>query len=126
MKIGPRKFGGAECEVRFVPGVPDHMKHETRLICNLFVAPALRRKGQATELMNRIATDADGKRVILILNPDPFDDNAPDLPQLVEWYASLGFQEIQKFPLLMARMFNIPQMIDAADKITSIILEGTQ
>lgn len=126
MKIGERKFGAAECKVGFAEGLPPHMKHEVRLVSDVWTTPCSRRQGHATELMNRIAAEADKKKVILILNPGSFDEVGPKTEQLVEWYASLGYQEIQREPMLMARMFNIPQVVDAAEKVTSIILEGVQ
>lgn len=125
MRIGERKYGAATLTLGFAEGLPPHLKHEVRLISNLEVDWSLRRKGHASELLSRVAAEADKKKVILILNPGAFGDIGPDTEQLVEWYASLGYQEIQQEPRLMARMFNIPQVIDAATKITSIILEGS-
>ena len=100
------------------------MKHDIRMVSDLTTVTLSRNQGHATELMNRVAEEADKKKVILILNPGAFDDSGPDTEQLIEWYASLGYQEIQQEPLLMARMFNIPQVNDAAERVNNIIMAG--
>lgn len=102
------------------------MKHDVRMLTNLEVSPESRRQGHATELLNRVAEEADKKRVIVLLNPGSFGEDGPDTSRLVEWYGSMGYQEIQHEPLLMARMFSIPRVADAATKITNIILESAQ
>lgn len=102
------------------------MRHDVRMVVNLYTNVENRRQGHAQELMNRVMKEADGKKMILLLTPDPYDDVGPDAARLIEWYASMGFNEIQHEPLLMARMFNIPQVVDAAERVTNLIVESTR
>jgi GNAT superfamily N-acetyltransferase len=129
MKIGPRKYGGATCEIRFAEGVPDRIRHDVRLLTNLQTEWASRGQGHATELVNRCFTEADRWKVILLVNPEAYPvggEAGPNTDELVEWYGRMGFNEIQHAPLLMARMFNIPQIVDTAEKVSKIILEGVK
>lgn len=129
MKYGQRKYGGATCEIRSCEGIPDKIKHDVRMLCNLETEPKMRGQGHATELLNRVHAEADRLKVIMVLNPSPYgsdDCGGLALSELVEWYGQMGYQEIQHEPLLMARMFNIPQIVDSAAKISQLIIESAK
>ena len=129
MKCGQRKYGGATCEIRSCEGIPDKIKHDVRMLCNLETEPKSRAQGHATELLNRVHAEADRLKVIIVLNPQPYGEDALDsldLESLVEWYGQMGYQEIQHEPLLMARMFNIPRVVDSAAKISQLIIESAK
>ena len=92
---------GATCSVEWTAPLPDN----ARFIRNVFTAPERRNQGDATALMRSIAAQADALGIALVLHPeahDPLDHgNALDQRQLERWYRGLGFQTLQRDPVLL-------------------------
>ena len=98
---GDFTHGGATCFVEWAAPLPDN----ARFVRNVFTAPEQRRQGDATALMRSIAAQADALGIALVLHPeanDPLDHgNALDQRQLERWYRGLGFQTLQRDPVLL-------------------------
>lgn len=62
---------------------------------------AARKQGYGTQLMQAICRDADLERVVLVLSPKAYDSGPKELEQ---FYGRFGFIQIQRAPVLMARM----------------------
>lgn len=126
MKYGKREFGGASLEVLQCKGLPEKMQKGTREILNVITEPDERGKGHATALMEAVCREADSKKMILMLSPDPYGDDAPlTRAQLLAWYVNkFHFNPIQHEPLILARMYDPYYQPVLAKKIGQIITEG--
>lgn len=62
------------------------------LITSVWTHPEFRGNGLASELLRLVLSDADDDNVQLWLKIEP--DNLDDFDRLAEWYARLGFTEI--------------------------------
>lgn len=96
MRLGTHNYGAATLLAGRDRALPDHLSGIIE-ISALHVPEAMRRQGQATELMNRVCREADRGGNVLMLMPDG--------PEWLEhWYKQFGFVEIQAKPvILMAR-----------------------
>lgn len=101
----------ASCTVKASPSLPDG----TLEVSNVFTDAAERRQGYATQLMQAVCHDADIERVVLVLTPTDADTHA--------FYKRFSFTEIQKHPVLMARLpkvFMTKYSIVGAASLTAI------
>lgn len=102
---GFRRVGAASCQIRAAELLPMHMRSGARMVTDVFTEPGQTGKGYATTLMHRICQEADEQKVLLILEPKPFDHASMSQEELEVWYAvRFGFQMIQLDPMLFARM----------------------
>jgi len=110
----------ASCEVVKNPALPPEMDR-VREVVRLSTAKDQRLQGYATELMKAVCDEADTENIVLMLCPQPFDDNISK-DRLVAFYKRFGFVKTQDKPVLMARApeFKVRQsMVGAAvERIT--------
>lgn len=105
MRSGPRRLGPATLYIRQCDALPESMRDGTRELVSLEVAPVMRGKGHATELMHKVCREADLNGTVLLIWPDPYGEHdGPDRERLIRWYArDFGFVVTQNNPVLMAR-----------------------
>lgn len=102
---GFRRSGASRCQIRAAEILPMHMRSGARMITDLFTEPGQTGKGYATTLMHRVCYEADLARMLLVLEPKPFDHASMSQEELEVWYSvRYGFQMIQLEPMLFARM----------------------
>lgn len=70
-------------------------------VSSLRTEPGARKQGYGTQLMQSICRDADIERVVLVLSPKAYDSGPNELDK---FYGRFGFIQIQRAPVLMARM----------------------
>ena len=104
MRTGTYTEGLATAKVTISAAVPDHLRvlEVSSLVCDA----AARGKGHATALMRRLMAIADDHGQALLVVVEPFSDSPMDDADLADWYARLGFTEIQHEPCIMARAPN--------------------
>jgi ribosomal protein S18 acetylase RimI-like enzyme len=87
------------------PKLPLPNLDRLRQITGVFTDPDKRRQGHARWLMCEVCVEADQAGTVLLLEPDPFEDDAPlDAGALELFYRRFGFRVIQREPcVLMAR-----------------------
>lgn len=102
---GFRRSGASRCQIRAAEILPMHMRSGARMVTDVFTEPDQTGKGYASTLMHRICQEADEARILLVLEPKPFDHAKMSQEELEVWYAvRFGFQMIQLAPMLFARM----------------------
>jgi ribosomal protein S18 acetylase RimI-like enzyme len=75
-----------------------------RLLRSLRTAEFARGQGQAGELMRQVCQEADKNRIVMMLEPKPFNREAMTQAELIGWYERLGFRTVQTEPShMMAR-----------------------
>lgn len=101
MNPGLRDYKTATLRIAIAEGLPVEMWEPTREIVALHSTNP--RKGHATLLMHSVCAEADKEGILLILQPQKFDDGMPD-EKLEKWYEKFSFAVIQREPVvLMAR-----------------------
>jgi GNAT superfamily N-acetyltransferase len=110
----------ARCEVVKNPELPPEMDR-VREVVRVWTDPEHRRQGFGTQLMQAVCEEADCERIVLILQPRPYDTGIGK-DKLIAWYKRFGFVKTQDKPVLMARApsFRVRQsMVGAAvEKVT--------
>jgi N-acetylglutamate synthase-like GNAT family acetyltransferase len=103
MRIGPRTYGAASCQVNFCTVLPNR-RHDLREVTHVWCDPAKRGQGQASEMMQKLCTEADTKLMVLLLSAKPYgDEKGPDVEGLQKFYAKFGFQSLPGDEGAMAR-----------------------
>jgi len=95
MKPGTIQLGNASLHIGYPQIVPGNLRGFAREITEFYVPEEFRGKGEGTELLKEICTQADEKRIMLVL--------IADTEKLAMYYERFGFMAIQKQPILMAR-----------------------
>ena len=93
---GDFSHGDASCFVEWARPLPQM----ARWVRAVHTMPASRGQGHATRLMRDIAARADALGIALVLEPKPEDD-VTDAKRLERWYRGLGFQTLQRDPVLL-------------------------
>lgn len=101
VKPGTYTSGHASCKLRYSQAVPAHLRGRLLEVVKLHTPEQHRRKGHATKLIEKITRYADCDRITLLLMPKPFGESAPDVSELVAFYARFGFVELQAKPVLL-------------------------
>lgn len=96
MKPGTIQLGNASLHIGYPQIVPANLRGFSREITELFVPEEFRGKGEASELLKEVCSEADDKDLMLIL--------IADTPRLALFYGRFGFEAIQSEPsILMVR-----------------------
>jgi GNAT superfamily N-acetyltransferase len=127
MKPGTYTSGHASCKLRYSTAIPAHLRGRLLEVTRLHVSEQHRGKGHATKLIEKLARYADADRITLLLMPKPFGESAPDVSQLVRFYARHGFVELQDKPVILLvrqwQMTSLPrQRSDSNAQRTSMAL----
>jgi len=106
VKTGLRALGPASLKVTYITCVAPHLRGRLREITSVCVEPEHRRQGHGNALMGAILLEADAHGIALLVQVNPYDNTEDDMDTdaLAQWYARLGFVEIQAEPRLMVRM----------------------
>lgn len=100
MEPGLRQHRSASLRVAIPEGLPVRLHDRTREL--LAVRSEDQGNGDATGLLCMVCHEADKAGLALLVQVDPFDEGL-EKGELQRWYASHGFERIQREPLLMAR-----------------------
>lgn len=111
MTPGPRTHRSASLRIAEPLGLPEDMRADVLEVVSLLSAD--RGKGHAKALMFQVCTEADRAWKTLFIHVEP-DISGLTFDQLTKFYSGLGFVEIQKEPLLMARSPQRPRIARAA------------
>jgi len=95
MKTGTIQLGNASLHIGYPQIVPGNVRGFSREVTELFVPEEFRGKGEATELLKDVCTQADDEKILLIL--------IADTEKLALYYGRFGFTAIQNAPILMIR-----------------------
>ena len=85
------------------------------MLSNLYTSKLHRKQGNAKQLLKHICAKSDTENFAVLLEPKSDDVEQSDL---IKMYASHGFEELQKEPLLLARY---PQPITNLNKKLRLI-----
>ena len=93
---GERKHGAASLRLSVSTAIPKGMRKGIRELSHLETTEAERHKGLASMLLQKVCTEADKNKIVLMLTADV---------GMVEFYKRFGFKPIQHHPVtLMARI----------------------
>lgn len=90
--------------------IQDTTRPNAYKIAMIYTAVSARREGLATDLLREVCADADreGATLTLAVVPEQTGGKAPNVPQLMDWYAKHGFVEISSH-IGWPRMIRLPQ-----------------
>lgn len=95
----------ASCLCKLVEGLSVDAKRRTRQLLDVETYPAYRQQGYATKLIKRVCADADAEDICLVLVPEPYGTDEPQMsPEKLEaWYQGFGFKPIPETPKIYLR-----------------------
>lgn len=101
MKTGTRTHASASVNVGYSQAIASHLRGRLRELTHLHSAE--QGKGDARELMRGLFEEADKDEITLMVTVHPYADGLT-AEQLEDWYARMGFFELQDEPLIMIRL----------------------
>jgi len=101
MKTGERTHASASVKVGYSQAVSSHLRGHLRELTHLHSSE--QGKGHARELMRSLFEEADKDEITLMVVVQPYEDGLT-AEQLEDWYARMGFFELQDEPLIMIRL----------------------
>lgn len=125
MKYGTRTHGHSSCQINKPTSLPEHMWRDFREVTHVQTPVEHRRGGEATVLMEKVCKEADEKRMMLLLIPEPYGDIGMDREQLIAWYVNkFEFTPIQQDPVILVRMYRLYDSPAITEQVNSIIMEA--
>jgi GNAT superfamily N-acetyltransferase len=102
MEAGLLAIGHASLKLSKLAMMESHALHLLQ-VNDIKTEPEHQNKGEASRLMNELCRRADMSTCLLVLRPEPFDEEPLNAEALEKWYGKFGFHRIQDKPVLLCR-----------------------